>query len=51
MRLALESIAAGVIDVTPWLGARIGLNGVADAFAEMSGPLAPVRTVVDPRRG
>ena len=50
MELALRSIAAGTIDVTPWLGAPIGLGGVANAMAEMSGPHAPVRTVVDPRR-
>jgi 2-desacetyl-2-hydroxyethyl bacteriochlorophyllide A dehydrogenase len=50
MELALRSIAEGRIDVSPWLGARIGLDGVAQAMAEMSGPLAPVRTVVDPRR-
>jgi threonine dehydrogenase-like Zn-dependent dehydrogenase len=49
MELALRSIADGSIDVTPWLGGRIGLNGVGQAIAEMSGPLAPVRTVVDPR--
>ena len=50
MELALRSIAEGTIDVTPWLGEPIGLNGVANAMAEMSGPHAPVRTVVDPRR-
>jgi 2-desacetyl-2-hydroxyethyl bacteriochlorophyllide A dehydrogenase len=49
MELALRSIADGKIDVTPWLGARIGLAGVGQAIAEMSGPLALVRTVVDPR--
>ncbi|HYP63031.1 MAG TPA: zinc-binding dehydrogenase [Acidocella sp.] len=50
MELALRSIADGSIDVKSWLGERIGLNGVAEAMAQMSGPLAPVRTVVDPRR-
>ena len=50
MALALRSIADGSIDVTPWLGARIGLGGVERTLAEMSGPLAPVRTVVDPRK-
>jgi threonine dehydrogenase-like Zn-dependent dehydrogenase len=50
MELALRSIAEGKIDVAPWLGARIGLGGVASALAGMSGPLAPIRTVVDPRR-
>ncbi len=49
MELALRSIAEGKIDVRPWLGRRIGLSGVAKAMGEMSGPRAPVRTVVDPR--
>ncbi len=49
MELALRSIADGRIDVRPWLGTRIGLDGVAAAMGSMSGPLAPVRTVVDPR--
>jgi|HubBroStandDraft_1064217.scaffolds.fasta_scaffold00032_57 threonine dehydrogenase-like Zn-dependent dehydrogenase len=50
MALALRSIADGSIDIRPWLGARIGLGGVAEAVAEMSGPAAPIRSVVDPRR-
>ena len=49
MALALRAIDDGSIDITPWLGERIGLGGVAQAMAEMSGPLAPVRTCVDPR--
>lgn len=49
MDLAMRSIADGRIDVTPWLGARIGLGAVADAIANLSGPGTPVRTVVDPR--
>lgn len=49
MELALRSIADGRIDVTPWLGGRIGLDGVAGAIANLSGPGTPVRTVVDPR--
>jgi threonine dehydrogenase-like Zn-dependent dehydrogenase len=49
MALALRAIADGSIDVTPWLGARVGLSGVEKTLVEMSGPLAPVRTVVDPR--
>jgi len=36
--------------VRPWLSARIGLNAVAEAVAQMSGPLAPVRSLVDPRK-
>ena len=50
MELALRSIADGTIDVSSWLGGRIGLTGVADALAAMSNPSAPIRTVVDPRR-
>jgi threonine dehydrogenase-like Zn-dependent dehydrogenase len=49
MELALRSIADGKIDVTAWLGERITLAGVAGALANMSGPDAPIRTVVDPR--
>ena len=49
MELALRSIADGSIDVRPWLGERIGLSGVERTLNEMSGPLAPIRTVVDPR--
>jgi threonine dehydrogenase-like Zn-dependent dehydrogenase len=50
MELALRSIADGSIDVASWLGQRIGLGNVSKALAEMSGPKAPVRTVIDPRR-
>jgi 2-desacetyl-2-hydroxyethyl bacteriochlorophyllide A dehydrogenase len=50
MELALRSIAEGAIDVSPWLGAKIGLSGVGDALANMSAAGSPVRTIVDPRR-
>jgi 2-desacetyl-2-hydroxyethyl bacteriochlorophyllide A dehydrogenase len=50
MELALRSIADGKIDIAPWIGARIGLSGVASTIAQMSGTDAPVRTVVDPRK-
>ena len=50
MELALQSIADGTIDVTSWLGGRIGLAGVAAALTAMSNPSSPIRTVVDPRR-
>ena len=49
MELAMRAIADGRIDVQSWLGERIGVSGVADALAKMSGPEAPVRSVVDPR--
>ena len=49
MELAMRAIADGRIDVANWLGERIGVSQVAEAMANMSGPDAPVRTVVDPR--
>jgi 2-desacetyl-2-hydroxyethyl bacteriochlorophyllide A dehydrogenase len=49
MDLAMRAIDDGRIDVMPWLGERIGTGGVAAAIAGMSGPDAPIRTVVDPR--
>lgn len=48
--LALRSIADGKVDIGSWIGARIGLWGVAGALAAMGDPAEPVRTVVDPRR-
>lgn len=48
--LALRSISDGSINIKPWLGAPIGLSGVADALERMQSPTAPVRTVVDPRK-
>jgi 2-desacetyl-2-hydroxyethyl bacteriochlorophyllide A dehydrogenase len=50
MELALRSIADGRIDIRPWLSERIGLNAVAEAVAQMSGPSAPIRSVIDPRQ-
>jgi threonine dehydrogenase-like Zn-dependent dehydrogenase len=49
MELALRSIADGSIDIRPWLSPRIGLGAVPEAVVQMSGPLAPIRSVVDPR--
>ncbi len=49
MELALRAIGDGRIDVSPWIGARIGVSGVADAMAAMADPASPIRTVVDPR--
>jgi threonine dehydrogenase-like Zn-dependent dehydrogenase len=48
--LALRSIADGTIDISAWLGGRIGLTGVDAALHAMGSAPAPVRTVVDPRR-
>jgi threonine dehydrogenase-like Zn-dependent dehydrogenase len=50
LELALRSIADGKVDIESWLGARIGLTGVAAALHAMTSAAAPVRTVVDPRR-
>jgi threonine dehydrogenase-like Zn-dependent dehydrogenase len=50
MELALRLIADERIDLKPWLGTRIGLNGVGETLARMSDPASPVRTVVDPRQ-
>src|SRR5579859_5701853 len=50
MEQALRLIADDAVDLGPWLGARIGLDGVGEALAKMSDPASPVRTVVDPRR-
>ena len=49
MQAALRGIADGTIDVSRWLGGRVGLSGVAHAIATMADLGAPVRTVVDPR--
>ena len=50
MDLAMRAIADGRIDVRPWLGSRVGVEGVAAAIDAMSAPGAPVRVVVDPRK-
>lgn len=50
MELALRSIADGSVDIKPWLSDRIGLGAVASAVDHMSGPLAPIRSIIDPRR-
>jgi threonine dehydrogenase-like Zn-dependent dehydrogenase len=50
MELALRAIADGNIDIRPWLSDRIGLGAVAQAVDQMSGPLAPIRNIIDPRR-
>jgi threonine dehydrogenase-like Zn-dependent dehydrogenase len=48
--LALRAISDGNIDISPWLGARVGLSGVAEALEGIANPANPIRTVVDPRR-
>ena len=49
MELAMRAIDDGRIDIAPWIGARIGPSGAAQALATMSDADAPVRVVVDPR--
>ncbi|MBW8785754.1 MAG: alcohol dehydrogenase catalytic domain-containing protein [Novosphingobium sp.] len=50
MALAARTIADGKIDIAGWVGAEIGLEGVAAAMAGLASREAPVRTVIDPRR-
>lgn len=50
MEEAVAAIADGRIDVRPWHGAPIRLEGLAEALQQMNDPAAPVRTVVDPRQ-
>jgi len=50
MEAALNAIADGKIDIRPWLSKSIGLNAVAEAVTTMSGPSAPIRSLVDPRK-
>lgn len=49
MDLALRAIGDGHIDVSAWLGARIGLGGVAAALEAIADPANAIRSVVDPR--
>jgi threonine dehydrogenase-like Zn-dependent dehydrogenase len=50
MDLALRAIGDGLVDIAPWLGARVGLSGAADALERIGKPGNVIRTVVDPRR-
>lgn len=45
---ALELIAAGKLDPRPWLGATVGLGGVAQALANVADADNAIRTLVDP---
>jgi len=38
MELAVRAIADGRIDVSGWIGARIGLHGLSNALTTMSAP-------------
>ncbi len=48
MAAARDAIYTGAVDMRPWLGENIGLDGVSDALLAMSDPATPVRIVVDP---
>ncbi len=50
MEIALRAICDGRVDVSTWIGARVGLNGVADALDQMGRPETPIRTVINPAR-
>ena len=48
---AVRALVDGKIDPTPWLGGRVGLDGVAGAIEGARSPTNPIRTIVDPRLG
>lgn len=50
MDLALRAIGDGLINIAPWLGARVGLSGAGAALERIGKPGSAIRTVVDPRR-
>lgn len=45
---SLHHIAEGMIDVTPLITARVGLEGVKDAFAALANPEHHAKVLVDP---
>ena len=48
MRAARDAILSGAVDMRPWLGKNIGLDGVGPALLRMNDPATAVRIVVDP---
>jgi threonine dehydrogenase-like Zn-dependent dehydrogenase len=48
MGIAVRSICDDKVDVSSWVGARVGLSGVAAALGKMGNPEAPIRTVIHP---
>jgi 2-desacetyl-2-hydroxyethyl bacteriochlorophyllide A dehydrogenase len=48
MEVSLRAICDGRIDVSSWIGDRIGLSGVAAAIDGMGDPTKPIRTVIHP---
>lgn len=50
MKIALDAIARGKVDLQPLLGGTIGLGEVEKSLLAMSDPSTPVRVVVDPSR-
>lgn len=47
---SLRNIAEGLVDVTPLITGTVGLDGVADAFAELASPEKHAKVLVDPWR-
>jgi threonine dehydrogenase-like Zn-dependent dehydrogenase len=45
---ALRSISEGTIDVSGLVTARVGLDGVAEAFVALGDPEAQVKILVEP---
>lgn len=50
MDLALRAIGDGLVNIEPWIGARTGLSGAAEALEAIGRPNNVIRTVVDPRQ-
>jgi len=46
----LDHIAAGRIDVAPLITGRVGLDGVAGAFAGLASPEVHAKVLVEPWR-
>ncbi|QYJ03050.1 zinc-binding dehydrogenase [Nocardioides panacisoli] len=46
----LQWIAAGKVDVSPFVTGTVGLAGVADAFADLADPERHAKILIDPRR-
>lgn len=50
MGIAVRAICDGKVDVSSWIGDRIGLSGVAASIDRMGNPEIPIRTVINPQR-
>ena len=47
---SLELIASGKVDVSPMVTGKVGLDGVAGAFAELASPNRHTKILVEPWR-